>query len=67
MAKGLCITRRTGQSVYIGDDIVVTVESTEAGQVGLRINAPANVAIHRDANRVQVPKLAIAASIKKGR
>jgi len=67
MGKGLCVTRRAGQSVYIGDDIIVTVESTEAGQVGLRINAPANVPIHRDANRVQAPRLAIAASVKKGR
>lgn len=65
MGKGLRITRRAGESLYIGDDIVITVDSTESGQVGLRINAPADVAIHRDASRVQKSsRLAIAASIK---
>lgn len=65
MGKGLRITRRAGESVYIGDDIVVTVDSTEAGQVGLRITAPADVGIHRDACRVQKSaRVPIAASIK---
>ncbi|QBQ76642.1 hypothetical protein PTXU04_00028 [Escherichia phage PTXU04] len=66
MAKGLRITRREGQSVYIGNDIVVTVENSENGNVGLRISAPPDVGIHRDLNRVPV-ELKIAASIKKGR
>ncbi len=66
MAKGLRITRREGQSVYIGNDIVVTVENSENGNVGLRISAPSDVSIHRDLSRVPV-ELKIAASIKKGR
>ncbi|UVD31715.1 translational regulator [Escherichia phage Pondi] len=66
MAKGLRITRREGQSVYIGNDIVVTVENSENGNVGLRISAPSDVGIHRDPDRVPV-QLKIAASIKKGR
>lgn len=66
MGKGLHITRRAGESVYIGDDIVITVESTESGQVGLRIAAPAHVGIHRDADRVP-QGLRLAASVKKGK
>lgn len=66
MAKGLRITRREGQSVYIGNDIVVTVENSDNGNVGLRISAPSDVSIHRDPDRVPV-QLKIAASVKKGR
>lgn len=63
MSKGLCISRRQNQSVYIGDDIVVTVETLDSGSVGLRISAPADMKIHRDADRVRSPvKLAFAAS-----
>lgn len=63
MSKGLCISRRQNQSVYIGDDIVVTVETLDSGNVGLRISAPPDMKIHRDAERVRtVPKLAFAAS-----
>lgn len=67
MSKGLCITRRLGQSVYIGNDITVTVETLESGAVGLRIAAPSSVPIHRDADRVEGnrPKLAFAASRTK--
>lgn len=66
MSKGLCITRRKSQSVYIGDDIVVTVETLDSGSVGLRIAAPADMKIHRDAERVnQRPTLAFAASRTK--
>lgn len=66
MAKGLRITRREGQSVYIGSDIVVTVESSDNGNVGLRISAPSDVGIHREFGRVPT-ELKIAASVKKGR
>ena len=66
MSKGLCISRRQGQSVYIGDNIVVTIEDLDSGNVGLRIAAPPDVRIHRDAERVNIrPKLAYAASRTK--
>ena len=67
MSKGLCISRREGQSVYLGDDIVVTVEALSGGSVGLRISAPADVRIHREADRVNAPVLKLAASKVKGR
>ncbi len=66
MGKGLRITRRAGESVFIGDDITITVDSLDGGQVGLRITAPPEVGIHRDADRVQKSSvIPIAASIKK--
>jgi len=62
MGKGLGLTRRTGDSVYIGEDIVVTVDSVSGGEVKLTIKAPPDVAINRDAAYVG---LKIAASRKK--
>lgn len=44
----LVVTRKVGESVRIGDDIVVTVVLAENGQVRLGIEAPEEVAIKRD-------------------
>ena len=43
----LCLTRRFGESIVIGDGIVVTVISARDGQIRLGIEAPANVAVDR--------------------
>jgi len=43
----LALTRRPGESVTIGDDIVVTVVSVSGGQVRLGISAPRNVQVLR--------------------
>lgn len=43
----LCLTRRFGESIVIGDGITVTVISTREGQVRLGIDAPADVAVDR--------------------
>lgn len=66
MGKGLSITRRAGESVFIGSDIEVITEKLDNGTVSLRIIAPQDVLIHRDASRVG-RRLSLAASIKKGR
>lgn len=43
----LILTRRIGEQIMIGDDIVVTVISDRQGQIGLGIDAPRDVSIHR--------------------
>lgn len=52
----LCLTRRFGESIVIGDGITVTVISTRDGQVRLGIDAPADVAVDRA--EVRTAKLA---------
>lgn len=43
----LVLTRKEGESIIIGDDIVVQVVSIEDGRVKLGITAPKDVTIHR--------------------
>jgi carbon storage regulator len=44
----LVLTRRLGESITIGDDIVVTVLSVSGGQVRLGITAPQSVRVVRE-------------------
>jgi carbon storage regulator len=44
----LILTRRVGESVFIGNDVIVTVLGVKGGQVRTGINAPRNVAVHRE-------------------
>ena len=44
----LILTRRTGESVMIGDDVTVTVLGIRHGQVRIGITAPKNIAVHRE-------------------
>jgi carbon storage regulator len=44
----LVLTRRPGESITIGDDIVVTVVNTAGGQVRLGITAPQHVRVVRE-------------------
>jgi carbon storage regulator len=44
----LVLTRRVGETVTIGNDITVTVLGVKGSQVRLGINAPKNVAVHRE-------------------
>ena len=43
----LVLTRRVGESVMIGDDIIVTVIEVDRGQVRLGVDAPKRVEVHR--------------------
>ena len=43
----LILTRKSGEKIAIGDDIVITVLETKGNQVKLGIEAPLNVTIHR--------------------
>ena len=44
----LILTRRMGENLRIGDDIVVTVLGVRHNQVRLGITAPRNVEVHRE-------------------
>lgn len=44
----LILTRRTGETVTIGDDITVTVLGVKGNQVRVGIGAPKNVEVHRE-------------------
>ena len=43
----LVLSRKIGESLVIGDGIVVRVLSTDRGRVRIGLEAPANVAIRR--------------------
>ena len=43
----LVITRKKGESILIGDDIVITISKVEDGSVKLAINAPKEMTILR--------------------
>lgn len=44
----LILTRRVGETVMIGDDITVTVLGVKGNQVRIGVQAPKNVAVHRE-------------------
>ena len=44
----LILTRRIGESVYIGDEIRMTVLGVRGTQVRIGINAPRDVPVHRE-------------------
>lgn len=44
----LILTRRVGETVMIGNDVSVTVLGVKGNQVRVGINAPKNVAVHRE-------------------
>jgi carbon storage regulator len=44
----LILTRRVGETVMIGEDITVTVLGVKGNQVRIGVNAPRNVAVHRE-------------------
>ena len=55
----LVLTRKSGQQIRIGNDVVVTVVSVKAGRVRLGFEAPVTVPIYR--SELAQPSAAIAA------
>jgi len=54
----LLLQRRVGESIFIGDDIKITVLDASHRQVRLGIQAPRDVAVHREEiyQRIQIEK-----------
>lgn len=44
----LILTRRIGETLMIGDEVTVTVLGVKGNQVRLGVNAPKEVAVHRE-------------------
>ena len=44
----LILTRRVGETLMVGDDVTVTVLGVTGNQVRIGVNAPKEVAVHRE-------------------
>ena len=62
----LVLSRKQGQCVVIGRDIVVTVLGIQGGRVKLGFSGPAEVPIHRQELRAQIEAAAHADGRRRG-
>ena len=60
----LILTRRVGETVMIGNDITVTVLGVKGNQVRVGVNAPKEVAVHREEIYERIKREEQAAGIK---
>lgn len=65
----LVLTRRTGEKIVIGNDIIVTVLEVRHDQVRIGIDAPRSVQVHREEVFAQVMRenAAAVASVEQAR
>ena len=52
----LVLTRKTDESIIIGDNIAVTVVAVEGDHVRLGVTAPKDIAVHRQEVYEQIKK-----------
>lgn len=50
----LILTRKPGESLYIGDDIKITIVELKGNQIRVGIDAPSNFRIYREEIYVQI-------------
>lgn len=63
----LILTRRVGETLMIGDDIVITVCSVRNSQARIGIQAPQHVTVHRKEGYERIQKESDAAKkVKQG-
>lgn len=44
----LILTRRVGESLIIGDDIVINILGVKGNQIRIGVNAPKEISVHRE-------------------
>ena len=44
----LILTRRTNETLMVGDDVAITVLGVKGNQVRIGVNAPREIAVHRE-------------------
>lgn len=42
------LTRRIGESIRVGDNVIITVLGTKGSQVRIGVDAPSDVQVHRE-------------------
>lgn len=54
----LILTRRIGETLMVGDEVTITVLGVKGNQVRIGINAPKDLAVHREEiyNKIQREK-----------
>lgn len=50
----LILTRRVGELIIIGEDIVITALGVKGNQVRIGIDAPKNVSVHRKEIKLKI-------------
>ena len=52
----LILTRRVGETLMVGDEVTVTVLGVKGNQVRIGVNAPKEVAVHREETYQRIQK-----------
>ena len=64
----LILTRRVGETLMVGDEVSVTVLGVKGNQVRIGVNAPKEIAVHREEiyRRINGDVKSKAQCVKKG-